>query len=67
MLQWTAVGKGVRLALIVHNTDAVREYADYRKSPIGKLDKALDEARAKGWTVVTMKNDWTIIYPFENN
>lgn len=65
MLQWTTAGKGARLALIVHHTDAVREYAYDRKSPIGKLDKALDEAKAKGWTVVDMKNDWQIIYPFE--
>jgi hypothetical protein len=65
MLQWTTAGKGARFALLVHHTDAVREYAYDRKSPVGKLDKALDEAKAKGWTVVDMKNDWQVIYPFE--
>jgi len=65
MLQWTTAGKGARFALIVHHTDAVREHAYDRKSPVGKLDKALDAAAANGWTVVDMKNDWRLIYPFE--
>ncbi len=65
MLQWTTAGTGVRLALIVHHTDAEREWAYDRTSSIGHLGKALDEAQAKGWTVVNMKNDWKIIYPFE--
>ena len=52
-------------ALIVHHTDAEREWAYDRKSSIGKLDKALDEAQARGWTVVSMKNDWKRIFPFE--
>ncbi len=65
MLQWTSAGTGVRFGLIVHHTDAVREWAYDRKSPVGKLDKALDAATAKGWTVVDMKNDWKVIYPFE--
>ena len=63
MLQWTAAGDGARFALIVHHTDADREWAYDRKSSIGKLDKALDEATAKGWTVVSMKDDWKTIYP----
>jgi hypothetical protein len=50
---------------LVHHTDAVREYAYDRDSKIGKLDKALDEAIAKGWSVVDMKNDWKVIFPFE--
>ena len=54
--------KGARLALLVHHTDAAREYAYDRKSRIGKLDKALDEAKAKGWTVVSMKTDWKRIF-----
>ncbi len=62
MLQWTTAGRGARLALIVHHTDAEREWAYDRKSPIGQLDKALNEARAKGWTVVDMKNDWKKIF-----
>jgi phosphoglycolate phosphatase-like HAD superfamily hydrolase len=65
MLQWTTAGNGARLALIVHHTDAVREYAYDRKSSIGKLDKALDVAIANGWAVVDMKNDWQVIYPPE--
>jgi hypothetical protein len=65
MLQYTAAGSGPRLMLIVHHDDATREYAYDRKSSIGRLDKALDEANAKGWTIVSMKNDWKKIFPFE--
>ena len=65
MLEFTAAGPGRRLMLIVHHTDADREYAYDRTSSIGKLDKALDEALAKGWIVVDMKKDWRVIYPFE--
>jgi phosphoglycolate phosphatase-like HAD superfamily hydrolase len=63
MLQWTTAGSGARLALIVHHTDADREWAYDRTSHIGRLDKALDEAQAKGWTVVDMKKDWKVVYP----
>ncbi len=66
MLQWTAAGKGLRFALYVHHTDAGREWAYDRKSSIGRLDKGLDEAQKKGWTVVDMKKDWKVIYPIEN-
>jgi len=66
MLQWTAAGGGARFMGIVHHTDAEREWAYDRKSSIGKLDKALDEAKAKGWTVVDMKNDWKTIFPLES-
>ena len=65
MLQWTAAGSGARFCLIVHHTDAEREWAYDRKSHIGHLDKALDEAKAKGWTVVDMKDDWKTIFPTE--
>ncbi len=65
MLQWTAAGKGARYMLIVHHTDAEREWAYDRKSKIGHLDKALDEALNSGWTVVDMKNDWKVVYPFQ--
>ena len=65
MLQWTIAGSGARLALIVHHTDADREWAYDRKSAIGRLDKALDEAQVKGWTVVDMQKDWKVIYVFE--
>jgi hypothetical protein len=63
MLQWTTAGKGARFALYVHHTDDKREWAYDRKSSVGKLDKGLDTAKAKGWTVVDMKNDWKVIYP----
>jgi phosphoglycolate phosphatase-like HAD superfamily hydrolase len=63
MLQWTAAGKGPRFCLFVHHTDAEREWAYDRKSHIGQLDKGLDEAKAKGWTVVNMKDDWKTIFP----
>jgi len=63
MLQWTAAGGGARFTGIVHHTDADREWDYDRKSSIGRLDKALDEAKAKGWTVVDMKNDWKTIFP----
>jgi hypothetical protein len=65
MLQWTTAGRGARFALLVHHTDSAREWAYDRRSPIGRLDKALDAAQAKGWTVVDMKNDWKVIYPYE--
>ena len=65
MLQWTAAGKGARFAMLVHHTDEVREWAYDRKSAIGQLDKALDEASDKGWTVADMKRDWARIFPFD--
>jgi phosphoglycolate phosphatase-like HAD superfamily hydrolase len=63
MLAWTKAGTGARLALLVHHTDAEREWAYDRKSAIGTLDHALDEATEKKWTVVDMKKDWKVIYP----
>ena len=65
MLEWTTAGNGARFALIVHHDDAEREWAYDRKSNIGRLDKAWDEAVAKGWTVVSMKDDWKTIFPIE--
>ena len=67
MLQWTMAGKGARLAVLIHHTDAKREWAYDRKSKIGHLDKAWDEAIEKGWTVVDMKKEWKVIYPFQMN
>src|SRR5215470_17036388 len=64
MLQWTAAGSGPSFMAIVHHTDAEREWAYDRQSHIGRLDKALDEAKAKGWTVVDMKRDWKTVFPF---
>jgi haloacid dehalogenase-like hydrolase len=66
MLQWTAAGGGASFMGLVHHTDAEREWAYDRKSPIGQLDKALDEAQAKNWNVVDMKSDWKTIFPFGN-
>jgi phosphoglycolate phosphatase-like HAD superfamily hydrolase len=65
MLQWTVAGTGARLALLVHHNDAIREFAYDRTPSIGQLDKALDEASAKGWTVADMKKDWRRVFPFE--
>lgn len=63
MLEWTTAGAGARFALIVHHDDSEREWAYDRTSHVGKLDKAWDEAKAKGWTVVSMKDDWSVIHP----
>jgi phosphoglycolate phosphatase-like HAD superfamily hydrolase len=65
MLQWTAASGGARFMWLVHHTDAEREFAYDRKSSFGRLDKALDEASAKGWCVVDMKTDWRRVFPFE--
>jgi phosphoserine phosphatase len=65
MLQWTAAGRGPRFCLYVHHTDAAREWAYDRDSHIGRLDQGLDEAEARGWTVVSMKDDWKRVFPFE--
>ena len=62
MLQWTAAGAGPRFALLVHHTDAEREWAYDRDSSIGKLDTAWDEAVAKGWTLVNIKDDWRTVF-----
>ncbi len=62
MLQWTAAGPGKRLAAYVHHDDAAREWAYDRKSAIGKLDKGLDEAKARNWVVIDMAADWSRIY-----
>jgi hypothetical protein len=64
MLEWTAAGDGPRLMVLVHHTDAIREYAYDRQSSFGKLDKALDEAIAKHWLVVDMKGDWNRVFAF---
>lgn len=63
MLEWTTSAPGARFGLIVHHTDAEREYAYDRKSPFGRLDKGLDEAAKRGWVVVDMKVDWKVIFP----
>jgi hypothetical protein len=67
MLQWTAAGSGARFMGLVHHTDTEREWAYDRKSSVGRLDKALDEATLRGWTVVSIKNDWRRVFPFDNH
>lgn len=63
MLQYVSAGDGARLVLYVHHDDGEREYAYDRNSLIGRLDKGLDEAKAKGWPLISMKNDWKVIFP----
>jgi phosphoglycolate phosphatase-like HAD superfamily hydrolase len=63
MLQWTTSGDGPRFGMIVHHTDAEREFAYDRQSSVGRLDKALDEAPRAGWLLADMKNDWTRVFP----
>jgi phosphoserine phosphatase len=65
MMQWTASNEHKSFLLYLHHTDGDREWAYDRESHIGRLDKGLDEAKEKGWTVIDMKEDWKIIYPFE--
>jgi phosphoglycolate phosphatase-like HAD superfamily hydrolase len=65
MLQVTVAGEGRRLAAIVRHDDAVREFAYDRESSVGRLDKALDEAAAKGWLVISMKSDWNRVFSFD--
>jgi hypothetical protein len=66
MLQWAAAGAGPSFCLYVHHTDADREWAYERESHVGRLDKGLDEAQARGWTIVDMKSDWKRVFPFED-
>jgi hypothetical protein len=66
MLQWTAADDRPHFCLLIRHTDAEREWAYDRQSPIGRLDKALDEAQGRGWTVVDMEKDWTCVFAFEN-
>lgn len=63
MLQWTTGGEGARFGMIVHHTDADREWAYDRDSPVGRLDQALEEAGSAGWTIVDMQRDWRTVYP----
>jgi haloacid dehalogenase-like hydrolase len=63
MLEWTTSAKGPRLGVIVHHTDAEREWAYDRDSHIGQLVRGLDEGPKRGWVIVDMKSDWNVIYP----
>jgi len=63
MLEWSTAGDGPRFGLIVHHTDALREWAYDRESHIGRLDRGLDEAASRGWLLVDMAKDWATVYP----
>ena len=65
MLEWTAAGSGARLVGLLHHTDAKREWAYDRDLEVGCLDKALELAGAKNWTIVDMAADWNIVFPFQ--
>jgi hypothetical protein len=65
MLEWTTSAPGARFGLIVHHTDADREWAYDRASHIGMLARGLDEAPTRGWIVADMMRDWKVIYPFQ--
>jgi hypothetical protein len=65
MLRWVTSGPGPRLGLIVHHTDAAREWDYDRESPVGRLARALDDAPKYGWVIADMKNDWKVVYPFQ--
>ena len=66
MMQYTDSGEGKRFMLYLHHTDAEREWAYDRESHVGRLDKGLEEAVEKGWTVIDMKADWRVVYPFQS-
>jgi phosphoserine phosphatase len=65
MLEWVTAGKGPRFGLLIHHDDAVREFAYDRASAVGKLDRGLDEASNRGWTLVSMKKDWKRVFARE--
>lgn len=65
MLEWTTAGDGLRFGMLVHHDDAEREFAYDRESHVGKLDRGLDEGPGRGWSIVSMKNDWGKVYPEE--
>jgi hypothetical protein len=62
MLEWTTSGPGPRLGMIVHHDDAVREFAYDRGSHIGTLERGLDEAKARGWSLISVKSDWKTVH-----
>ncbi|MCA9151548.1 MAG: haloacid dehalogenase-like hydrolase [Planctomycetales bacterium] len=63
MLEYTTSGQGPRLGIILHHTDAEREYAYDRSSHFGRLDKALTEAKQRNWLIVDMQVDWDSVFP----
>ena len=67
MLEWVTSAPGPRAGFLIHHTDSEREWAYDRGSRIGALARGLDEAPGRGWTLVDMKTDWNVIYPFQRN
>jgi hypothetical protein len=67
MLEWTTAGSGRRLSVYIHHDDAAREWAYDRQSPIGRLDRGLDEAPRRNWVVVSIKDDWRRVFAFDGN
>ena len=65
MVEWVTAGEGPRLGILVHHTDGAREWAYDRESHIGRLDKALDMASERDWSLVDMKRDWRVVFPYE--
>ena len=65
MMQWTSSNKLKNFNLYVHHTDSLREWAYDRESHVGRLDKGLEVAADKGWTLVDMSKDWKVVYPYE--
>lgn len=65
MLQWATSGQGKTLGMIIHHTDAQREYSYDRESSVGRLDQGFDLAKQNGWTIVDMKKDWAVVFPGE--
>jgi hypothetical protein len=65
MLEWTTTGPGTRFGLLVHHDDSAREFAYDRDAHVGKLVRGLDEGPKRGWIIVSMKNDWKRVFPYE--
>lgn len=63
MLEWSTSGDGPRFGLIVHHTDAEREWAYDRDSAVGRLNRGLDEGPGRGWLIIDMQRDWARIFP----
>lgn len=65
MIEYTTSSAGRRLGVFIHHTDAEREYAYDRESKVGRLNRVLDEAERRGWIIVSMKDDWKVIWKAE--
>ena len=65
MIEYTMKGTGPRFGMIVHHTDAQREYAYDRDSHFGRLARGLDDAAKQGWYIVSMKDDWKRVFAFD--